>query len=102
MKEKQWRMLPQIMCLLTKIRSKFPQADLVVSGIPPRFRTDEIRSKVKEYNVSMKRWCDDNSITFVDNEIPFELRDGNFDKVSTLDQGLLDVFILTDGVPSVC
>ena len=63
------------MCLLTEIRSKFPQAEIVVSGIPPRFRSDDIHRNVKEYNVSMKRWCDDNSITFVDNEVPLELRE---------------------------
>ena len=52
----------------------------MISGLPPRFKDDIIRTKVKDFNDAMNKWADQNEIKFIDNEAPFELRNGDIDK----------------------
>ena len=43
---------------LTETKVKFPETKLVIAGLPPRHKSLEIRTKVKDYNKSMKQWCE--------------------------------------------
>ena len=47
--------------------------------LPPRFTNEEIRFRVKEFNEAIKKWATENSIQYIDNEIPFELKSGDID-----------------------
>ena len=65
--------------LLTETKAKFPESDLIVSGLPPRFPTDEIRTKIKDFNDTTKGWCEANGLKFIDNNDCFELKNGEID-----------------------
>ena len=78
--------------VLTQAKEKFPDTKLVVAGLPPRHHTTEIRTKVKDYNDSMKRWCATNGMKFVNNEEMFEFRSGEVDCGS---------YIMTGATPAV-
>ena len=73
--------------MLTEAKSKFPDARLVVAGLPPRFPSTEVRTKVKDFNQSTKNWCEANDIKFIDLEAPFELRNGDVDKSAYITTG---------------
>ena len=64
--------------MITEAKMKFPESDLVVSGLTPRFNSEEIREKVTRFNKITQKWCKDNSLTFVDNECAFELKNGEW------------------------
>ena len=73
-------MFPQsILFCLRKQKTKFPESEVIVAGLPPRFSSDEIRTKVKDFNEATKRWCGANNVKFIDNEAPFEFRNGDID-----------------------
>ena len=78
--------------MVTDIKNKFPESDVIISGLPPRFCRDTIRTKVKDFNKSLKQWADQNEITFVDNESPFEYRTGEIDE---------DSYIMTGDMPAL-
>ena len=65
--------------MVTETKEKFPEAKVIVSGLPPRFSDDNIRLKVKDLNMSLKSWSEQNQIKFIDNEEQFELRSGAVD-----------------------
>ena len=65
--------------LLAEVKAKFPNVKIIVSGLPPRFTNEEIRFRVKEFNEAIKKWASENSIQYIDNEIPFELKSGDID-----------------------
>ena len=65
---------------------------VAVAGLPPRHKTDEIRTKVKDYNEAMSKWCDTNTVDFINNEDLFEFRSGEVDKGS---------YIMTGATPAV-
>ena len=54
-----------------KQKTKFPNARLIVSGLPPQFPDEETRCKVKDFNQVTnqvtKDWCRVNDMPFVDN-----------------------------------
>ena len=78
--------------LLTSIKEKFPESKVIMSGLPPRFHSDTIRTKVKDFNENMKKWSEKNQIQFIDNEIPFEYRTGEIDQGS---------YVMTGTTPAV-
>ena len=41
--------------LLTNIKGKFPESKVIVAGLPPRFHSDIIRTKIKDFNENMKK-----------------------------------------------
>ena len=58
---------------LTDTKAKYPDTKLVVAGLPPRHNsTQKTRTKVKDYNDEMNKWCKANSVEFIDNESIFE------------------------------
>ena len=77
---------------LTETKDKFPDSKLVISGLPPRHKSVEIRTKVKDYNDEMKKWCETNNMTFINNEELFEFRSGEVDTGS---------YIMTGETPAV-
>ena len=78
--------------LVTDIKAKFPDTNVVIAGLPPRFKNNETRTKVKDFNESTKKWCAENEIKFIENESPFELRNGEVDE---------SVFVMTGEHPAV-
>jgi lysophospholipase L1-like esterase len=66
--------------MLTNVKTKFPDAKVIVSGLPPRFSNETIRTKAKDLNESLKKWADENEIQFIENEESFELKSGDVDK----------------------
>ena len=78
--------------LLTELKTKYPECKLVISGLPPRFPTDEIRTKVADFNDTIQKWCIDNQLTFVNNQEPFELKTGEIDT---------SVFVMSGATPAV-
>ena len=78
--------------MLSEIKDKFPDSTLVVSGLPPRFPSQETRTKVKDLNESTKKWCIINNVKFIDNEMPFKLRTGDIDA---------SVYITTGATPNI-
>ena len=77
---------------ITEAKTKFPDTKMVVAGLPPRHNTVETRTKVKDYNQSMKEWCTANNMNFVDNEGLFEFKSGDVDSGS---------YIMTGATPAV-
>lgn len=65
--------------LLTQIKDKLPETSVVISGLPPRFPDESVRTQVKDLNETMNKWANENQIQFVDNEAPFELKSGAVD-----------------------
>ena len=65
--------------LLTETKNKFPESNVIISGLPPRFGNELIRTKVKDFNRNMKAWSEQNEITYIDNEPIFEFRNGDVD-----------------------
>ena len=53
---------------LTEMKTKLRNTKLVIAGLPPRHNTTEIRTKVKDCNEEMKKWCDANEMTYINNE----------------------------------
>ena len=78
---------------LTETKVKFPETKLVIAGLPPRHKSLEIRTKVKDYNQSMKQWCETNNMDFVNNEELFEYKTVKLTEVPTLCQDLHQQFI---------
>ena len=65
--------------MLTEAKERFPESELIVSGLPPRFRDDKIRTKVKDLNESIRSWANENQISFISVEDEFELKSGEVD-----------------------
>ena len=65
--------------LLTETKNKFPESNVIISGLPPRFGNELIRTKVKDFNRNMKAWSEQNEITYIDNEPIFEFRNSDVD-----------------------
>ena len=65
--------------MLTETRDKFPESKLIVSGLPPRFKNEEIRTKIKDFNELIETWSNENEIQFINTEEEFELRSGEVD-----------------------
>ena len=78
--------------LLSDIKTKFPESEVVVSGLPPRFHGENIREKVKDFNNNSKKWCAANNMKYIDNEPMFELRNGEIDT---------SVYVTTGETPNV-
>ena len=78
--------------LLSDIKTKFPESEVVVSGLPPRFHVENIREKVKDFNNNSKKWCAANNMKYIDNEPMFELRNGEIDT---------SVYVTTGETPNV-
>ena len=78
--------------LITEAKVKFPDSKIVVSGLPPRFPSDEIRTKVSDLNDSVNQWCTENGLQFVNNQEPFELKNGEIDS---------SVYIMSGATPAV-
>ena len=78
--------------LLTEVKDKFPETNVIISGIPPRFKDDSIRKKVKDFNSSIQKWANENEIQYIDNETPFELRSGEVDS---------SVYVTTEETPNI-
>ena len=78
--------------LITEAKTKFPNSKLVVAGIPPRHHSSEIRTKVKDYNEAMDKWCKTNGMDFINNEEMFEFKSGEVDKGS---------YVMTGQTPAV-
>ena len=74
------------------MKTKLPNTKLVIAGLPPRHNTMEIRTKVKDYNEEMKKWCDANEMTYINNEELFEFRSGEVDCQS---------YVMTGKTPAV-
>ena len=51
--------------LVTEVKTKFPETKLIVSGLPPRFPSDEIRTKIVDFNEAMRKWSEQNELQFV-------------------------------------
>ena len=77
---------------LTETKTKFPDVKLVVAGLPPRHHSNEMRTKTKDYNEAMKKWCQVNNVSFIDNETLFEYRSGEVDTSS---------FVMSGATPAV-
>ena len=69
---------------LTEVKAKFPETKLVVAGLPSRHNTAEIRTKVKDYNEAMSKWCETNGMDYINNNEMFEFKSGDIDKSSYL------------------
>ena len=54
--------------LFTEVKDKFPETNVIISGLPPRFKDDSIRTKVKDFNSSIQKWANENEIQYIDNE----------------------------------
>jgi lysophospholipase L1-like esterase len=80
---------------LTESKVKFPEAEIIVAGLPPRHHSVEIRTKVKDYNDRMKRWCNTNDVKYIDNEDLFEYRSGDVDNTSYVMTGATPALHLT-------
>ena len=78
--------------LLTETRNRFPESNIIISGLPPRFNNDTIRAKVKQFNEHMRKWSEQNQIRYVDNEAPFEFRNGDKDT---------DSYVMTGNMPAI-
>ena len=72
---------------LTETKVNFPETKLVIAGLPPRHKSLEILTKVKDYNQSMKQWCETNNMDFVNNEELFEYKTGEVDRSSYIMSG---------------
>ena len=77
---------------LTEEKAKFPETKLVVAGLPPHPNTAEIRTKVKDYNEVMSKWCETNGMDYINNEEMFEFRSGDIDK---------SFYVMTGATPAV-
>ena len=77
---------------LTDTKAKYPDTKLVVAGLPPRHNSTETRTKVKDYNDEMNKWCKANSVEFIDNESMFEFKTGEVDTSS---------YIMTGATPAI-
>ena len=53
---------------ITETKTKFPDTKMVVAGLPPHRNAIETRTKIKDYNQSMKEWCRANNMNFGDNQ----------------------------------
>ena len=80
---------------LTETKTKFPDVKLVVAGLPPRHHSNEMRTKTKDYNEAMKKWCQVNNVSFIDNETLFEYRSGEVDTSSFVMSGVTPAVHLT-------
>ena len=69
---------------LTDTKAKYPDTKLVVAGLPPRHNSTETRTKVKDYNDEMNKWCKANSVEFINNESMFEFKTGEVEPHSIL------------------
>ena len=78
--------------LFTEVKDKFPETNVIISGLPPRFKDDTIRTKVKDFNSSIQKWANENEIQYIDNEPPFELRSGEVDS---------SVYVTTGETPNI-
>ena len=78
--------------LITEAKKKFPNSNIIISGLPPRFNKDTTRKKVKDFNESMKTWSNQNKITFVNNESLFEFKNGDVD---------LDSYVMSGDMPVI-
>ena len=78
--------------LLSETKVRYPDAKVVVSGLPPRLETEEVRTKVKDFNKTARKWCSENNLQFIDNESPFELKTREADT---------SVYIMTGTTPGV-
>lgn len=65
--------------LLTEVKNKFPEADVVVAGLVPRTEKEEVRTRLKDFNSTTKGWCSANGIKFIDTDECFELKSGHTD-----------------------
>ena len=65
--------------MLIDAKSRFPNADIIDSGLVPRTEIEETRIKVKDFNQVTKEWCNANSIKYIENEDCFELKSGDID-----------------------
>ena len=77
---------------LTETKERFPNAKLVISGLPPRFPSDETRTKVTDFNDCVNQWCMENSLQFINNQDSFELKTGKIDS---------SVYIMNGQTPAV-
>ena len=60
--------------MVTETKEKFPEAKVIVSGLPPRFSDDNIRLKVKDLNMSLKSWSEQNQIKLqISNQIILQI-----------------------------
>lgn len=82
----------EYVALLTEVKDKLPDSKVIVSGLPPRFPSEAVRTKVKDLNESMKKWTSENHIPFVNNEDPFELKSGAVD---------CSAFVMTGATPCI-
>jgi lysophospholipase L1-like esterase len=80
---------------LTQTKAKLPDTKLVVAGLPPRHHSTEIRTKVKDYNEEMNKWCKANNIDFIDNEMLYEFKTGEVDVSSYIMTGVTPAVHLT-------
>ena len=78
--------------MLTETKEKHPESKLIVTGLPPRFRDNLIRTKVKDFNDRMKTWSDKNEIQYVSTDEEFELRSGEVDS---------SAYIMTGDMPKL-
>ena len=78
--------------LVAETNEKLPDSKVIISGLPPRFKDEKIRAKVKKFNQELQTWAGQQNIQFVDNEVPFELRSGDID---------LSAYVTTGECPNV-
>ena len=78
--------------LITEAKKKFPNSNIIISRLPPHFNKDTTRTKVKDFNESMKTWSNQNQITSVDNQILFEFKNGDVD---------LDSYVMSGDMPAI-
>ena len=78
--------------LLSEVKAKFPESKMVISGLPPRFPTNELRTKISDFNEAIKKWSEENELDFISNQEPFELKTGEVDS---------SVYIMTGPTPGV-
>ena len=78
--------------MVVEMTEKFPETNIIVSGLPPRFKNEEIRTKVKDLNEFLKKWAAENKIQFIGNEESFELRCGDVDR---------SAYVMTGDMPRV-
>ena len=65
--------------MVAKTTERYPDSKVIISGLLPRFKDENIRSKVKQFNQGLETWAGEHGIPFIDNEAPFELRSGDTD-----------------------